>query len=69
MDECDELEYEYSGFSYADAVTFFSKCINSFAMQVKVHTAQVLLLRRIRKLAAIKAQLKHKQKCITVYFG
>lgn len=43
-----------------------SKCINEFEKQEKADAIQVLLSRRIRNLAAVKAQAKHTQQ-ITSY--
>ena len=45
-----------------------TKCIDWFEKQEAADTTQLLLLRRIRNIAAVKAEGKRKQKCITHYF-
>ena len=66
--ESENDEPENNIISNAEAETMMTKCIDWFEKQEEADTTQLLLLRRIRNIAAVKAEGKCKQKCITHYF-
>lgn len=73
--EEDETDYDEgadhsqeSRSSHSEAETMLSKCIDWFEMQEEANATQVLLLRKIRNIAAQKARASKKQKKMTDYF-
>lgn len=54
--------------SHSDAETMLSKCIVWFEKQEEADATQLLLLRKIRNIAAVKSRASKKQKKISDYF-
>jgi hypothetical protein len=54
--------------SHTEAGTMLSKCNEWFEGQEEANATQVLLLRKVRNIAAQKARASMKQKKMTDYF-
>ncbi|XP_049807802.1 jerky protein homolog-like [Schistocerca nitens] len=66
-DECSNHE-EKQTISHSEAETMLSKCIEWFESQEETNATQALLLRKIRNIAAVKAETSKRQKKLTDYF-
>lgn len=66
-DEGEDLT-EKTKTSHCEAESMLSKCIDWFETQDEANATQILLLRKIRNIAAQKARVSKKQKKMTDYF-
>jgi hypothetical protein len=65
-DECYILN-EKTTLSHTEAETMLSKCIKCFEGQEEANATQILLLRKVRNIAAEKARASKKQNEMTDY--